>query len=138
MTKLEYTLMDDVLAKMLFAVKYPDLLKRLVAVLLGIRYESIEKFEIRNPEIPPEEIGSKFCRLDINMKVDGRLTDLEIQVKKQHDFAERSLYYWARDYSTALGEGGEYAELPQVIIISIVDFPQLCYTHSVRESAPVD
>jgi predicted transposase/invertase (TIGR01784 family) len=114
--------MDDVLAKMLFAVKYPDLLKRLVAVLLGIRYESIENFEIRNPEIPPEEIGSKFCRLDIIMKVDGRLTDLEIQVKKEHDFAERSLYYWARDYSTALGEGGEYAELPQVIIISIVNF----------------
>jgi len=122
MTKLVYTLKNDILVKMLFAVKYPDLLKRLVAVLLGIQYESIEQFEIRNPEMPPEEIGNKFCRLDINMKVNGRLTDLEIQVKKEHDFAERSLFYWAREYSTALGEGGEYIELPQVIIISIMDF----------------
>jgi len=121
-TKLEYTFKNDILVKMLFAVKYPDLLKRLVAVLLGIQYESIEQFEIRNAEMPPEEIGSKFCRLDINMKVNGRLTDLEIQVKKEHDFAERSLYYWAREYSTALGEGGEYTDLPQVIIISIMDF----------------
>ena len=40
MTKLEYTFKNDILVKMLFAVKYPDLLKRLVAVLLGIRYES--------------------------------------------------------------------------------------------------
>ena len=34
-TKLEYTFKSDVLFKMLF-VRYPDLLKRLVAVLLGI------------------------------------------------------------------------------------------------------
>ena len=34
-TMLEYTFKSDVLFKMLF-VKYPDLLKRLVAVLLGI------------------------------------------------------------------------------------------------------
>ena len=53
---------------MLF-VKYPDLLKRLVAVLLGIPLESIEYFQTINTEMPPEEIGKKFCRLDI--KYDG-------------------------------------------------------------------
>ena len=31
-----------------------------------------------NPEMPPEVIGDKFCRLDINMTVDGQLVDLEI------------------------------------------------------------
>ena len=51
MTKLEYTFKNDTLFKMLF-VKYPDLLKRLVAVLLGIRLESIGQFEITNPEMP--------------------------------------------------------------------------------------
>ncbi|MCL1831259.1 MAG: Rpn family recombination-promoting nuclease/putative transposase [Oscillospiraceae bacterium] len=71
MTKLEYTSKNDMLFKILF-VKHPDLLKRLVATLLGLRYESIGQFEIKNPEIPPETIGSKFCRLDINMTVDGR------------------------------------------------------------------
>ncbi len=33
------------------------------------------------------------------------------------------MYYWAREYSTALGEGGDYAALPRTIIISIVVFP---------------
>jgi predicted transposase/invertase (TIGR01784 family) len=121
MTKLEYTFKNDTLFKMLF-VKYPDLLKRLVAELLGIRYESIEQFEITNTEMPPEAIGDKFCRLDINMTVDGRRVDLEIQVKDEHDFPERSLFHWAREYSTALGEGEKYIELPQVVIISITAF----------------
>ncbi len=33
------------------------------------------------------------------------------------------MYYWAREYSTALGESEDYAELPRTIIISIVAFP---------------
>jgi len=35
--------------------------------LLGIRYESIEQYQITNPEMTPEELGKKFCRLDISM-----------------------------------------------------------------------
>jgi predicted transposase/invertase (TIGR01784 family) len=72
--------------------------------------------------MPPEAIGDKFCRLDINMTVDGQRVDLEIQVRDENDFPERTLFHWAREYSTSLGEGGAYAELPQVIIISIVAF----------------
>jgi predicted transposase/invertase (TIGR01784 family) len=120
-TKLEYTFKNDILFKMVF-VKYPDLLKRLVAELLGIMLESIGEFVITNPEMPPEVIGDKFCRLDINMTVDGQRVDLEIQVRDEGDYPERSLYYWARDYSTALNEGEEYSELPRTIIISIVAF----------------
>ena len=121
MAKLEYTFKNDTLFKMLF-VQYPDLLKRLVAALLGIRYESIEQFDITNPEMPPEAIGDKFCRLDINMTVDDQRVDLEVQVADEGDYPERSLFYWARDYSTALGEGRGYAELPRTVIVSIVDF----------------
>ena len=121
MTKLEYTFKNDTLFKMLF-VKYPDLLKKLVAELLKIRYESIERFEIRNPEMPPEILGDKFCRLDINMTVNGQRVDLEIQVNNEGDYPERSIFYWARAYSTALGEGEKYSELPRTVIISIIDF----------------
>jgi len=121
MSKLEYTFKNDTLFKMLF-VKHPDLLKRLVAELLGIQLESIGQFEITNPEMPPESLGDKFCRLDINMTVDGQRVDLEIQVYDEGDYPERSLYYWAREYSTALGEGRDYIELPRTVIISIVRF----------------
>jgi hypothetical protein len=117
MAKLEYTFKNDTLFKMLF-VRYPGLLKRLVAELLGIKPESIGQFEIRNPEMPPESLGDKFCRLDINMTVNGQRVDLEIQVRDEGDFPERTLFHWAREYSTALGEGGKYHELPRVVIIS--------------------
>ena len=121
MTKLEYTFKTDTLFKMLF-VKYPDLLKRLVAELIGIKYDSIEQFIITNPEMPPESLGDKFCRLDINMIVDNERIDLEIQVNNEGDYPERSLYYWAREFSTGLSEGEGYSELPRTIIINIVAF----------------
>lgn len=121
MTKLEYKLTHDTLFKMLFT-KYQNLLERLVAVLLRIRPESIEQFVVTNTEIPPETKDDKFCRLDINMIVDGQRIGLEVQVDDEGDYTERSLYYWAREYSTALVEGSSYNLLPKTIIISILRF----------------
>ncbi|MCL2253725.1 MAG: Rpn family recombination-promoting nuclease/putative transposase [Lachnospiraceae bacterium] len=121
MTKLEYTFQNDILFKLVFS-RNKSLLKKLVAVLLGIPYKSITKFTITNPEITPEAMGDKFCRLDINMMVNDQITDLEIQVANEGDYPERSLYYWAREYSTALKEGGEYIDLPRTIVISIIAF----------------
>ena len=120
-TKLKYRFTNDTLFKILF-VKHPDLLKQLVANMLKIPPGSITEFEITNPEVPPEAVGDKFCRLDINMTVDGQRVDLEVQVSDEGDFPERSLYYWAREYSSALGEGDEYINLPRTIVISIVGF----------------
>ena len=113
---------NNILGIKLIFTKHPDLLKKLVAVLLGIPLESIEDFEIRNPEMPPEVLGDKFCRLDINMTVDGQRVDLEVQVEDDKDYPDRSLYYWAREYSTALSEGKDYMLLPRTVIISIVNF----------------
>jgi len=121
MTKLEYTFKTDTLFKMLF-VQNPSLLKNLVASLLAIPIESIERLEVNNPDMHPDNMGEKFCRLDINMTVDGQRVDLEIQVNNEGNYPERILYYWARDYSSALPEGGDYKELPRTIVISIINF----------------
>jgi len=123
MTKLKYTFKTDTLFKMLF-VKYPELLKELVANLLGIPLGSIEKFIIRNPEMPPENLEDKFCRLDINMAVNGQQVDLEVQVCNEGDYPERVMYYWAREFSSALLTGHGYSELPKTVIISIIEFIQ--------------
>jgi len=124
MAKLEYTFKTDTLFKMLF-VKNPDLLKQLVSELLSIPIKKISQFEITNPEMPPEAMGDKFCRLDINMIVDGQRVSLEIQVRNEGDFPERILFQWARVYSSALESGGDYKELPRTVIISIIDFQLL-------------
>jgi len=119
--RLEYTFKTDTLFKMLF-VKHADLLKQLVSGLLGIRLESIGEFSITNPEIPAQGMGEKFCRLDILMTVDGQRVDLEIQVRNEGDYPERTLFNWARVYSSALPAGGDYKDLPRTVIISILNF----------------
>lgn len=121
MRKLRYTFKTDTLFKMLF-VKHQDLLEKLVAALLGIPAESIEQFTVRNDELPAEAMGDKFCRLDINMLVNGQLVDLEIQVSNEGDYPERVMLYWAREFSTALPAGQRYSMLPRTMIVSIIDF----------------
>ena len=121
MTKLEYTMTNDALFKMVF-VQHQELLKRLIVQILCISLDNITEFVITNSEMPPDIIGGKFCRLDINMKVNEQRVALEVQVKNEGDFTERTLYYWARDYSSALSKKEQYRDLPRVIIISIVAF----------------
>jgi len=121
MTELKYKFTNDILFKLLF-VRNQDLLKRLVAALLSIPYDSIGEFVVTNPDIPPEVMGEKFCRLDINMTVNGQIVDLEIQVENEGDYPVRSLYYWAREFSSALKEGVQYINLPRSIVVSIVAF----------------
>jgi len=120
-TKLTYTFKSDVLFKMLFR-ENQHLLKHLVAVLLEIPLESISRFHMTNTEMPPEEIGKKFCRLDINMIVDDKRINLEIQVEDEGNYPERALFHFARIYSASLPSGNDYSELPRTIIISIIDF----------------
>jgi predicted transposase/invertase (TIGR01784 family) len=136
-TKLEYTFKSDVLFKMLF-VKYPDLLKRLVAVLLGIPLESIKGFQTINTEMPPEEIGKKFCRLDINMIVDGKKVNIEIQVEDEGNYPERSMFHWAKMFVSALPSGNNYSLLPKTIVISILGFNQFDCAEVHSEFAPME
>ena len=121
MKKLKYTFKTDTLFKMLF-VQHQDLLKAFVSTLLGISLESIESFLVVNPEIQPENLGDKFCRLDIHMIVNGQRVDLEVQVNNEGDYPERVLLYWAKDFSSALTAGQDYSLLPRTIVISLVDF----------------
>ena len=121
MQKLKYTFKTDTLFKLLFT-KHPHLLKKLVAQLLGIPVSSITQFEIRNPEMPPDNIGRKYCYMDIHMEMNGQHVNLEVQVENEGNFLERVLFYWAKIYSNTLPEGSNYKELPRTIIISIVDF----------------
>jgi predicted transposase/invertase (TIGR01784 family) len=125
-TELAYQLTNDVLFKMIFA-KYPHLLKRFVEALPGSQGNSVKEFAIDNPEIPPEVVGEKFCRLDICVTADGRKIDLEVQREKESFYPERSLYYWARVFSSSLKEGMHYSDLPNTILINILGFKLFDY-----------
>jgi len=136
-TKLIYTFKSDVLFKMLF-VRYPKLLKRLVAVLLNIPIESITNFQTINTEMPPEEIGKKFCRLDINMLVDGKKINLEIQIEDEGNYPERCMFHWAKMFTSSLPAGNDYSLLPKTIVISILGFKQFKGKQVHSEFAPME
>ena len=137
MAELQYKLTNDVLFKMMF-VQYPELLKRLVAVLLGVRVEDIKEFVISNPEMPPLTKDDKHCKLDIKMIVNGQVVDLEIQVKDEGDYPERSLFYWALGFASSLPDSGEYSTLPRMIVVSIVAFNMFRCAEFHSEFAPLE
>jgi len=122
MTELKHTFKTDILFKLLFR-KHQNLLQHLVAQLLKIPLKSISDFILENPEMPPESIGKKFCRLDIHMTVNGQKVNLEVQVEDEKNYPERTLFYWARIYSNALPKSRNYIELPRTIVINIINFP---------------
>ncbi|MDC7233749.1 MAG: Rpn family recombination-promoting nuclease/putative transposase [Spirochaetales bacterium] len=65
-----------------------------------------------------------------------RIYNIEIQVARQSEFKERSLYYWAKLFSGQLAKGDEYKTLNPVISINLLDFilfpemkkPHNCFT----------
>jgi predicted transposase/invertase (TIGR01784 family) len=64
------------------------------------------------------------------MVVDNQRIALEIQVEREEAYPDRLLYYWAREYSSALSSGDDYAQLPRTVIISIIDFNQFKNTEA--------
>ena len=87
------------------------MLHSFVASMLDIPPESITDIVVTNPEIPPETMTGKFSRLDLSLKVDDRLVNVEIQVKNDADYRDRTLFYWAKLYSSELKSGEDYSEL---------------------------
>ena len=49
---------------------------------------------------------------------------VEIQVQNEGNFLERTMFNWAKMYSSALPKGNNYKELPQAIVINILGFVQ--------------
>lgn len=111
----------DIVFKKMFT-ENEDMLISFVAAALGIPAESITDIRITNPEMPPENISGKFCRLDLNMNVGNRLVNVEIQVNNEADFRERAIFYWAMLFTSELKKGEEYGELKQAVTINILDF----------------
>lgn len=111
----------DIIFKKIFT-ENEDMLHSFVASMLEIPQERIKEIKITNPELPPETLAGKFSRLDLSLKVDDKLVNVEIQVKNDADYRDRTLFYWAKLYSSELKSGEEYSELKQTITINIINF----------------
>ena len=113
----------DIIFKRIFGdANNTDIIAAFVSDLLEIPRSSIKEIYINNVELAPEYIDQKFSRLDLKLNIDGRIVNIEMQVNKEVDFNERTLYYWSKLYSDELKAGEEYGELKQTICINIINF----------------
>lgn len=111
----------DIIFKKIFT-ENEDMLHEFLADILDIPSKSIQKIIITNSELPPDSTDGKFSRLDLNLKVDDNLINVEIQVKADHDYRDRSLFYWAKLYTSELKSGEVYGQLKKAITINIINF----------------
>ena len=113
----------DVIFKRVFGdEKNKDIIAAFISDLLEIPRSSIRSIYINNVELTPEFLNQKFSRLDLKLDVDGRIVNIEMQVNKEEDFRERTLFYWSKLYSEELKAGDEYEKLKQTICINIINF----------------
>jgi predicted transposase/invertase (TIGR01784 family) len=83
--------------------------------------EDIWNIEILNPRIPRITFEKKGVVLDIRAKInEGRFVNVEMQVKHQSYFMQRSQYLLARLHSTQLEKGKKYYEMQESIAINIL------------------
>ena len=91
-------LTSDLLFKHLFQ-ESETLLKALICSLLHLEPSQINKTEVTNPILLGQEIDEKTVILDFNVIMnDNTNIDLEMQVIDQGDWAERSVFYAARNF----------------------------------------
>ena len=113
----------DVIFKRVFGNEKNDkIIAAFVEDLLEMKRGTIQKIEINNVELSPDELDRKFSRLDLKMHVDNRVVNIEMQVNYEADFKDRTLFYWSKLYSEELAAGDEYGDLKQTICINIINF----------------
>ncbi|MCM1228309.1 MAG: Rpn family recombination-promoting nuclease/putative transposase [Clostridium sp.] len=113
----------DIIFKRVFGNEKNDkIIAAFVEDLLELERGSIQKIEINNVELPPDELDKKFSRLDLKMHIDDKVVNIEMQVNYESDFKDRTLFYWSKLYSEELSSGEEYDDLKKTICINIINF----------------
>lgn len=115
----------DFAFKRLFGVKGNEeiLIGFLNAVLKNSLEEPITSLHVEDPHLPKNHKKDKLSILDLRATLNnGIKVNIEIQIKNKKDMVERSLYYWARMYSSQLEKGDDYKYLRKTITINLIDF----------------
>ena len=65
-----------------------------------------------------EKTGS----IDLQATIDGKIVDIELQVKDEKNIEKRSTFYASKIMSRTLQKGEAYIKIPELIMINILDF----------------
>lgn len=121
--------LNDFIFKKLFGEKGNEdiLLSFLNAVLQRTSAEPIEEVEIiENKELTKELIEDKTGIIDVRARTQqGEEIDIEVQLTNQGNMEKRTIFYLSKLYINGIKQGEDYAKLPRVITINLLDFEVL-------------
>ena len=118
---IEYNMTNDYMFRYILQ-KNEKVLRGLICALLHLSPEQIKKVEIMNPIDLAGDITGKEFILDIKVLLNNdKVVNLEMQVRNEHNWPERSLIYLCRAFDQ-LYRGQKYDEALPVIHIGFVDF----------------
>ncbi len=118
---IQYNMTNDYMFRYILQ-KNEKVLRGLVCALLHLKPIQLKHVEIKNPMDLSKNITGKDFVLDIKVLLNNnRLLNLEMQVKNEYNWADRSLTYLCRAFDQ-LQEGQKYEETLPVIHIGFTDF----------------
>ena len=95
---------------------HPDACQHLLEMLLNIK---IEKMTMANEEVIEIDHDAKSIRLDVYVKENKRVYDIEIQIANTNELPERARFYSSAMDLDILAGGQDYEKLPDSHIIFI-------------------
>ena len=116
------TLRNDYAFKKVFGTEEnKTVLKDFLDCVLDIPSQDIEDLELLDKEFHNDSLSDKTGILDVKLRLkDGTVIDIEIQNRWNDEFAQRTVFYWAKMYTENLQKGEVYTKLPKCITINIV------------------
>ena len=97
--------------------------KNIIAALLNVPSSEVENTELMPTILRKESKDDKYGILDVRVKLkDGEQIDFEMQVEAFDCWANRSVYYLSKMYTSEIKEGEGYDCLKKCIHVSILAY----------------
>ena len=120
--ELQITLTNDYAFKRLLgSEENKPLLQDFLECILDLTSQQVLDLEFMDKELTKEEFSDKTGILDVKLKLtDGTMIDIEIQASWNASFVKRTLFYWAKMYTSDFKAGESYDKLHRCIAINII------------------
>ncbi|MDR2044338.1 MAG: Rpn family recombination-promoting nuclease/putative transposase [Clostridium sp.] len=114
----------DYIFKLIFGdEKHADVLAAFLMAVLGLPTEEFDSLQILNPFLEREAEDDKLGILDVKLKLrNGKVIDIEIQVKPLPSLEGRVVFYIGRMVTEQIASGDGYEVIKPVVTILIADF----------------
>ncbi|WP_428770832.1 Rpn family recombination-promoting nuclease/putative transposase [Treponema sp. HNW] len=116
------TLRNDYAFKRVFGTEENKaVLQDFLDCVLDIPAQDIAELVLLDKEFHNHSVNDKTGILDVKLRLkNGTVIDIEIQNRWNDEFAQRTVFYWAKMYTENLRKGEVYTKLPKCITINIV------------------